>query len=253
MLCLPSGERMRLDARRLRIMFEVEDLSQASPATVSRCGMVYMPSDVTGWRAFARSWLAGFMERHWYRNAGSSSSDVVGDGVSGRDQQRAAQQQRPQLAAAAAAGGAAAPKAAAGSKSAELAQAEAFIWGLFESHVEPLLGWVRAHGCEALPSVDVSLVATLTALMDAICCGSSSSSSSKGGVKLCLGPVLTESHKVQLQYAFAFSAVWAIGGNLEGAAVREQFDGAARRLFDGTANFPGGSGTVFDYCLDPYK
>lgn len=36
MLCLPSGERIRLDESRLRLMFEVEDLAAASPATVSR-------------------------------------------------------------------------------------------------------------------------------------------------------------------------------------------------------------------------
>jgi len=36
MLCLPSGERIRLDESRLRLLFEVEDLSAASPATVSR-------------------------------------------------------------------------------------------------------------------------------------------------------------------------------------------------------------------------
>lgn len=36
MLCLPSGERMRLDESRLRLLFEVQDLSAASPATVSR-------------------------------------------------------------------------------------------------------------------------------------------------------------------------------------------------------------------------
>lgn len=38
MLCLPSGERIRLDESRLRLLFEVEDLAAASPASVSRCG-----------------------------------------------------------------------------------------------------------------------------------------------------------------------------------------------------------------------
>lgn len=36
MLCLPNGERVKLDAGRLRMLFEVEDLAAASPATVSR-------------------------------------------------------------------------------------------------------------------------------------------------------------------------------------------------------------------------
>lgn len=36
MLCLPNSERIKLDESCLRMMFEVEDLQYASPATVSR-------------------------------------------------------------------------------------------------------------------------------------------------------------------------------------------------------------------------
>lgn len=57
MLCLPNGERIRLDAVCLRMLFEVHDLSAASPATISRCGMVYCPTDALGWRPLVKSWL----------------------------------------------------------------------------------------------------------------------------------------------------------------------------------------------------
>lgn len=40
-LCLANSERIKLPPT-LHMMFEVQDLRVASPATVSRCGMVYM-------------------------------------------------------------------------------------------------------------------------------------------------------------------------------------------------------------------
>ena len=54
-LCLNSGQVIKL-TERMTMMFEVDDLSQASPATVSRCGMVYMDPANLGVKPVFKSW-----------------------------------------------------------------------------------------------------------------------------------------------------------------------------------------------------
>ncbi|XP_076603478.1 dynein axonemal heavy chain 1 [Chaetodon auriga] len=55
-LCLSSGEIMKLTDV-MTMMFEVQDLAVASPATVSRCGMVYLEPSILGLVPFTECWL----------------------------------------------------------------------------------------------------------------------------------------------------------------------------------------------------
>ncbi len=60
-LCLANGQRIKLRGQ-MRILFEVQDLAVASPATVSRCGMVYLTPDELGWKPFVKTWVNTFFD-----------------------------------------------------------------------------------------------------------------------------------------------------------------------------------------------
>ncbi|XP_077201567.1 dynein axonemal heavy chain 6 isoform X2 [Paroedura picta] len=58
MLCLANSERIKLTPF-IHMLFEVEDLRVASPATVSRCGMVYIDPEELKWIPYVKTWMAG--------------------------------------------------------------------------------------------------------------------------------------------------------------------------------------------------
>jgi dynein heavy chain len=55
-LCLLNGEVIQMTGS-MRFIFETDDLSNASPATVSRAGMVYLEPAMLGARTHFESWL----------------------------------------------------------------------------------------------------------------------------------------------------------------------------------------------------
>lgn len=61
-LTLINGERIGMPDQ-VSLLFEVEDLSVASPATVSRSGMVYSDYVDLGWQPYVDSWLNSKKEK----------------------------------------------------------------------------------------------------------------------------------------------------------------------------------------------
>ncbi|TDH16419.1 hypothetical protein EPR50_G00020980 [Perca flavescens] len=58
MLCMANSERIKLTPS-IHMLFEVQDLAVASPATVSRCGMVYIDPDELKWMPYVQTWSSG--------------------------------------------------------------------------------------------------------------------------------------------------------------------------------------------------
>ncbi|CAF1493626.1 unnamed protein product [Rotaria magnacalcarata] len=56
LLTLANGERISMPPQ-VTLLFETEDLSTASPATVSRAGIVYCDYEKLGWKPYLESWL----------------------------------------------------------------------------------------------------------------------------------------------------------------------------------------------------
>lgn len=65
LLCLANGQRIRL-GNNIRLLFETGDLKEASPATVSRCGMVYFDQKDLGWRPYVMSWIDRFINTMYF-------------------------------------------------------------------------------------------------------------------------------------------------------------------------------------------
>ena len=55
-LCLANGETIKMNEL-MNVLFEVENLAEASPATVSRCGMVYLEPEIVELEGFFNYWV----------------------------------------------------------------------------------------------------------------------------------------------------------------------------------------------------
>jgi len=67
-LCLENSDQIRLDEKTF-IIFEVDDLSQASLATISRCGMVYTDRNLINSFEYFYAWISTFPESYQQANS----------------------------------------------------------------------------------------------------------------------------------------------------------------------------------------
>ncbi|XP_023932047.1 dynein heavy chain 5, axonemal-like isoform X1 [Lingula anatina] len=75
---LKNGDRLFLSDN-VKLLFETSDLSQASPATIARTGIVYVDKDVVGWRPISKAWLENRTQQevHVLQRAFDKTVDAV--------------------------------------------------------------------------------------------------------------------------------------------------------------------------------
>lgn len=132
-LCLMSGEIIAMTDV-MSMMFEPMDLLVASPATVSRCGMIYMEPERLGWKPVFESWI------HTHHLNGRFYSLPDENSPTGEMRQH---------------------------KFTLYDSDVVHIRSLVDWLVEPCLCYIRREGVEMSPTVDCNLVTSLLNIVEA--------------------------------------------------------------------------------------
>jgi len=129
-LCLPDSSNIKIP-KMMSLIFEVQDLLVASPATVSRCGMVYLESYHVGYVPIIETWTATYKVKlnKIFEDDGSRKQKSLSDSVDRY-----------------------------------LKQFEKTCESI-KSNVPKMINFIRANCKEKVPTVDVNLVTSLLNLL----------------------------------------------------------------------------------------
>ena len=174
-LCLMSGEIIAMSDV-MSMMFEPMDLLVASPATVSRCGMVYLEPEQLGWGPLLESWLESNKMGGKFVHDNADSTEV---------------------------------------QSLHLSEADSnHIQALSDWLVEPCLCYVRRECSEMSPTVDAALVMSLLNIFEGLLRRSFvkyDSGPKDGEDASSLDAKQLKQKQQDIECCFLFSLIWSIG------------------------------------------
>ena len=210
-LTLINGDRIGM-TETMSLLFEVQDLAVASPATVSRAGMVYIDDADLGWSPFVRSWLTRYFPRGDAAAAAAATSKGGDDGG-------------PE------------PFSLEGE----------LLSSYFNKYVPRLLRFKRKECRELVPMGDFHAVVSFCNLLQCIWAAPDNGlgaaaykTATDGGI-----PALA-AYTLYTERWFVFALVWSIGAVCDEAG-RKKFNEAMR---EAEPIFPP-VGSIYDYFVDP--
>ena len=175
-LCLMSGEIIAMTDV-MSMMFEPMDLLVASPATVSRCGMIYMEPEQLGWKPFFLSWLEKYKIDGRFREKDHDAADA--------------------------------------DNTLELTLADSqYITALVDWLIEPCLCFVRKEGVEMSPTVDANLVMSFLNIFEAMLMRSMIKYKlqlTPEGVEIPLDAKQLKARNQDIECCFFFAVIWSVG------------------------------------------
>lgn len=217
LLTLASNERIPLKPH-MRMVFEIRDLRFASPATVSRAGIIYISTNTgSQWRSLIASWIRKLGRLPDKEGEASSSSHGKGD-----SRHAAAVVESPDTI------------------------VHTNLRGLFDRYCAPTLLFLKKECKPIVPVEDVTLVTNLLRLLDATLMPAL--------LKKMCDPAVTPPEEAArvIETYFVFAAVWAFGAALtvvDSEDYRLKFSTWWRGEFK-SVKMPSRD-TVFDYWLNP--